>query len=83
MRSTGPFKIRKIAVKDHGCHYVTFLVEGYLNGRRVRRKFQRHDEAMGEKARLDIETGNSEAALRVAPTRLWCCCRALRPRSPC
>jgi integrase len=70
MKSTGPFKIRKIAVKDHGCHYVTFLVEGYLNGRRVRKKLQRHDEAMSVKARLDIESGNSDAALRVAPTRL-------------
>jgi hypothetical protein len=70
MKSTGPFKIRKIKVKDHGCHYVTFLVEGHLNGRRLRKKFQRYDEAVGEKGRLDIEAGNSEAALRVAPTRL-------------
>src|SRR5580658_527841 len=70
MRSTEPFAIRKIAVKDHGCRYETFLVEGYLNGRRVRRKFQRHEEAIGEKAKLDIEAGNSDAALRVVPTRL-------------
>lgn len=68
MRSTEPFNIRKIAVKDHGFNYVTFLVEGYLNGRRVRRKFQRHEEATGEKAKLDIQAGNSGAAIRVAPT---------------
>lgn len=70
MKSTGAFKIRKIAVKDHGCRYITFLVEGYLNGRRVRKKFQSHEFAVGEKTRLDIEAGNSNAALRVAPTRL-------------
>ena len=70
MKSTGPFKVRKIAVKDHGCHYVTFLVEGYLHGRRIRKKFQAYDEAIGEKSRLDIESGNSDTALRVAPTRL-------------
>jgi hypothetical protein len=70
MKSTGPFKIRKIAVKDYGCHCATFLVECYLKGRRVRKKFQRHDEAIGEQASLDIESGKSDAALRVAPTRL-------------
>lgn len=70
MRSTEPFTIRKIAVQDHGCHYETFLVEGYLNGHRVRRKFQRHEEAIGEKAKLDIDAGNAGAALRVIPTRL-------------
>lgn len=70
MRSTEPFTIRKIAVRDHGCHYETFLVEGYLNGRRVRKKFQRHEEAIGEKAKLDVDVANSEAALRVIPTRL-------------
>ncbi len=61
MKSTGRFTIRKIAVKDHGCHYVTFLVEGYSNGHRIRKKFQRHEEALGEKARLEIESGNAEA----------------------
>jgi hypothetical protein len=66
----GPFKIRKIAVKDHGCHYETFLVEGYLQGSRIRRKFQRREEAIGEKARLEIEAGNAKAAMRVVPTRL-------------
>jgi integrase len=70
MKSTEPFKIRKIAVNDHGCHYETFLVEGYLNGCRVRRKFQRHEEAIGEKAKLDIDARNSGAALHVVPTRL-------------
>ncbi len=54
MRSIEPSTIRKITVHDHGCHYETFLVEGYLNGCRVRRKFQRHEEAIGEKAKLDI-----------------------------
>jgi len=44
MKSTGPFRIRKIEVRDHGCRYATFLVEGYLGGRRVRRKFQRYEE---------------------------------------
>jgi len=70
MKSTEPFRIRKFAVKDHGCRYVTFLVEGNLNGRRVRKKLQCYDKAVGEKARLDIDAGNSESALRVAPTRL-------------
>jgi len=70
MKTTGPFRIRRIEVKDHGCHYVTFLVEGYLRGKRVRKKFQGHEEAIGEKDRLDIAAGNSEAALHVAATRL-------------
>ena len=40
MNSPGNFRIRRVAMIDRGFHYETYLVEGYLSGQRVRRKFQ-------------------------------------------
>jgi hypothetical protein len=70
MSSQSPFRIRKVQVTDRGCRYVTFLVEGYLNGQRVRKKYQDYGEAAAAKATLDIRAGNAESALRLTSTRL-------------
>lgn len=64
------FTIKQKTVNERGFIYKTFLVRGWLNGRRIRKQFQSYDEAAGEKTRLEVEAANHESETRTLNTRL-------------
>jgi integrase len=71
MRSkhSGKFALRPITASSNGVSYDTFLLSGWLNGRRIRRHFKDRDEALGEKNRLEVEAAN-RGEIRARATRL-------------
>jgi hypothetical protein len=50
--------------------YTTFLLSGWLRGKRVRRQFVSRDEALGEKNSLEVEAANLGGEIRARNTRL-------------
>ncbi len=66
----GQFTVRRIEITEHGCDYQTHLVAGYLNGKRVRRRFKNREEALGEKNRLEVQAANRAGSIRTTVTRL-------------
>jgi len=71
MRSkhSGKFALRPITASSNGVSYDTFLLSGWLNGRRIRRHFKDRDEALGKKNRLEVEAAN-KGEIRARATRL-------------
>ncbi|MEO5960614.1 MAG: hypothetical protein ABIR80_15990, partial [Opitutaceae bacterium] len=67
--SGGGFKIRRIVAKEHGTEYETFQVVGYVAGKRIRKRFKVREQAMGEKARLEVLVANT-GEIRPVNTRL-------------
>lgn len=66
----GEFSIRRMIARERGRSYVTFQVTGYLDGARIRKRFQSRDEALGEKNRLEVLAANAESGTRTVNTRL-------------
>lgn len=58
----GGFKVRPFVAKERGKTYVRFQVVGYLNGERVRRRFEKRAGAVFEKSRLEVLAANSATA---------------------
>jgi hypothetical protein len=50
--------------------YNTFLLSGWLHGRRVGKQFVFRDEALGEKNALEVEAANMGGEIRARNTRL-------------
>lgn len=50
--------------------YSTFLLSGWLRGRRVRKQFVCREEAIGEKNALEVEAANLGGEIRARNTRL-------------
>jgi integrase len=67
---SGRFSIKAVRAKAHGFTYDTFLVSGWLNGRRIRRHFKSRDEAIGVKNALEVEAANVGGEIRARNTRL-------------
>lgn len=65
----GSFQIRALRVTVADFSYATYRVEGWLDGKRVRRQFKIEAEARAEKLRLEVQAAN-EASMRSAVTRL-------------
>lgn len=59
---TGHFIIKRQRVSAGPFSYWTFRVSGWLRGRRIRRQFKSEAEAIGAKARYEIEAANSITA---------------------
>jgi hypothetical protein len=72
MRSkrSGKFVLRQVRASSNGVTYDTFLLSGWLYGRRVRKHFKSRNEALGEKNALEIEAANSGGEIRARNTRL-------------
>ncbi len=68
-KHSGKFVLRQVRAASHGVAYDTFLLSGWLNGRRIRRHFKDRDEALGEKNRLEVEAAN-RGEIQVRATRL-------------
>lgn len=67
---SGGFSIRSIWAKEHGWRYKTFQLVGYLDGRRVRKRFKSRELALGEKNRLEVAAANNDGAIKTVTTRL-------------
>lgn len=63
------FKIRRITLRQHGYSYHTWEVSGTIAGERIRKRFRSRDEAMGEKAVLDVRAANA-GEIRALNTRM-------------
>jgi integrase len=69
-KKSGRFTIKAVKVTCHGFTYETFLLSGWLNGRRVRKHFKSREEALGEKNALEVESANAGGEIRARNTRL-------------
>jgi integrase len=69
-KRSGKFVLRQVRASSNGVTYDTFLLSGWLNGRRVRKHFKSRDEALGEKNSLEIEAANNGGEIRARNTRL-------------
>jgi hypothetical protein len=69
-KRSGKFMLRQVGASSNGFTYDTFLLSGWLNGRRARKHFKSRDEALGEKNSLEIEAANSGGEIRARNTRL-------------
>jgi hypothetical protein len=69
-KRSGKFALRQIRASSNGVTYDTFLLSGWLNGRRIRKHFKSRDEALGEKNSLEIEAANNGGEIRARNTRL-------------
>jgi len=67
--STG-FVIKRVNLTEKGVTYDTFRFNGWLNGQRIRRQFKSHEEALGEKNRLEVQAANAEGSIHTVNTRL-------------
>jgi len=69
-KCSGRFTLKAVNASSNGFTYQTFLVSGWLNGRRVRKHFKSRDEALGEKNALEVEAANIGGEIRARNTRL-------------
>lgn len=69
-KRSGRFTITATRASSHGFTYDTFLLSGWLNGRRIRRQFKSREEAIGEKNALEVEAANMGGEVRARNTRL-------------
>lgn len=73
-KQSGRFTIREITVKKRiagrPVEYSTFLLSGWVRGRRYRKQFKIRELALGEKSALEVEAANLGGELRARNTRL-------------
>jgi len=73
-KPNGRFTLREVAltkrIDGRKFTYKTFLLSGWLHGRRVRKQFVSRDEALGEKNALEVEAANMGGEIRARNTRL-------------
>ncbi len=69
-KPSGRFTIKPASLSSHGFAYETFLLSGWLNGRRIRRQFKSREEALGEQNALQVEAANAGGEIRARNTRL-------------
>lgn len=55
----GGFTIRTLNASEHGFEYQTFQLVGYLHGERIRKRFKKREDAVFEKARLEVLAANA------------------------
>lgn len=69
-KRNGRFTVTEVSRTEHRVTYSTFLVRGWLNGRRIRKQFKDRAEAHDEKLALEIEAANLGGEIRPRNTRL-------------
>lgn len=73
-KPNGRFTLREVAltkqIDGRKFTYKTFLLSGWLRGRRVRKQLVSRDEALGEKNALEVEAANMGGEIRARNTRL-------------
>src|SRR5580704_3476002 len=73
-KPSGRFILREITVKKleagRPIQYSTFLLSGWVRGKRYRRQFQSRELALGEKNALEVEAANVGGEIRARSTGL-------------
>jgi hypothetical protein len=71
-KRSGKFMLRPVRASSNGVTSGTFLLSGWLNGRRIRKHFKSRDDALGEKNALEIEAANNGGEIRARnSTKAW------------
>ena len=73
-KPSGRFTLREITVKKRidgqPLEYSTFLLSGWVRGKRYRKQFKSRELALGEKNALEVEAANVGGEVRARNTRL-------------
>lgn len=73
-KPSGRFALREIRVKKRvegrPLEYSTFLLSGWVHGKRYRKQFRSRELALGEKNALEVEAANTGGEIRARNTRL-------------
>jgi hypothetical protein len=62
--------VKQITCREHGTEYQTWLVDGYVNGKRTRIRCKDEAEALMRKSEKETEAINAERSSRFIQTRL-------------
>jgi hypothetical protein len=65
-----PITDKQVTQREHGAEYQTWLVDGYVNGKRIRVRCKSEDEARMRKSEEETKSINSERSARFIQTRL-------------
>jgi len=65
-----PITIKRVTQREHGTEYQTWLVSGYVDGKRIRIRCKSESEALMRKSEKETEAINSERSSRFIQTRL-------------
>ena len=65
-----PITVKQVTQREHGAEYQTWLVDGYVNGKRIRVRCKSEDEARMRKSEEETKSINSERSARFIQTRL-------------
>jgi integrase family protein with SAM-like domain len=65
-----PITVKRVTQREHGVEYKTWMVAGYVNGKRIRIRCQSQQEALMRKSEKETEAINSERSSRFIQTRL-------------
>jgi hypothetical protein len=73
-KPTGRFTLREVELEKcigrQRFKYRTFLLAGWIRGKRVRKQYVSREEALGEKSALEVEAANVGGDIRARNTRL-------------
>jgi hypothetical protein len=62
--------VKQITCREHGAEYQTWMVDGYVNGKRIRIRCKSEDEARMRKSEEETKAINAERSSRFIQTRL-------------
>jgi site-specific recombinase XerD len=65
-----PITVKQVTQREHGTEYQTWMVSGYVNGKRIRIRCKSEDEARMRKSEEETKAINSERSTRFIQTRL-------------
>ncbi len=65
-----PITVKQVTQREHGTEYQTWMVGGYVNGKRIRIRCKSEDEARMRKSEEETKAINSERSSRFIQTRL-------------
>jgi len=65
-----PISVKQITCREHGTEYQTWMVDGYVNGKRIRIRCKSESEALMRKSEKETEAINAERSSRFIQTRL-------------
>jgi site-specific recombinase XerD len=65
-----PITVKQVTQREHGTEYQTWMVGGYVNGKRIRIRCKSEDEARMRKSEEETKAINAERSSRFIQTRL-------------
>jgi hypothetical protein len=65
-----PITVKQVTQREHGTEYQTWMVGGYVNGKRIRIRCKSEDEARMRKSEEETKAINAERSARFIQTGL-------------